>query len=307
MRVQVGTGLLNDANFWKIVDWTLHIADNRLAHVVFSCGLEVSGVCKQPAAFCPGCECKSCPLHFSATPATRGCVQICLTHTPASACAATACTLTSRGQAPSVPTSTQSSTRSSATPWALSRGAHKQSGHRHRQRHQRPPPRKQTLLQKALFLLAAVQLPRQCCCLQLLQFFQARHFLSAGLLCLRSQCCRLHRSHPWRWHPWPVNRLTALQQRRQQVPLRRRRPTRQRVQRQQPRWTLLSCFCCVATAWILPRSWARDNRCLPQLHHRLPLRLNSRKLLRPRTQPHLCQHHQRLLQRLQAFRLTASR
>jgi hypothetical protein len=39
---EISNGLLDDSQFWKIVDWAMHLGDNRLAHVVFACGLEVA-------------------------------------------------------------------------------------------------------------------------------------------------------------------------------------------------------------------------------------------------------------------------
>jgi hypothetical protein len=32
---EIGGAILEDPAFWKIVDWAMHLADNRLAHVVF--------------------------------------------------------------------------------------------------------------------------------------------------------------------------------------------------------------------------------------------------------------------------------
>ena len=39
---EVGSDLLDDAAFWRLLDWLMHISDNRLAHVVLCAGLDAA-------------------------------------------------------------------------------------------------------------------------------------------------------------------------------------------------------------------------------------------------------------------------
>jgi hypothetical protein len=57
---EISNGLLDDSQFWRLVDWSMHLGDNRLAHVVFSCGLEVADLLD---AF-PGFRMRRNRVHF---------------------------------------------------------------------------------------------------------------------------------------------------------------------------------------------------------------------------------------------------
>jgi hypothetical protein len=57
---EVGSGLLDDPHFWKLVDWAMHIGDNRLGHVIFSCSLDVADMLD---AY-PGFRMRRTKMHF---------------------------------------------------------------------------------------------------------------------------------------------------------------------------------------------------------------------------------------------------